>query len=593
MGKKKSKKKLESEKNDTINKVIAYRRTLRDIENSIKYDTLTEDELETARANVNKLRMASSNKENEYFRDSSKGLYLGLSINLLDGSKNDITPLYFDWNKITNHVGVLGASGVGKTILMLSNIKDTIDKGWSTIIVDPKGGNGQEIVNSTFSFCKDKNIIDNTYYLSPALPENSFFINPLFGMNNIEIATTIRDLMMGEKTEQFYGDITYKTVLAIITCFDFIEKVNDPDGTIATKEIEEENDRHQMYMMLNSFINKTIDGINEGAINNLNEPENTMLESIDKIVAKRTLVTFRDLAKEVSHEKLTDLKNTVEQVFIDEKSPIKKRLEKMKNEALFIIEDTLKQEKEFFSKVSTSLSTILTKLSAGSIGDIFCTTRTNPMAAKLGKENAEQFVLIIQPFSLRFGDIANTVIKLVLKQLNTLFGNVGSTERIINRTAIFLDEGGVTLFADSQDMFNKSRSLGGTIFIYTQSFADFTDSVGKEKAKIIIDNINTTVRMRVNDIESAERIVKELSKTKEFSSTTVASTSTSDSKVIIQKNEEDVLNPTDVTLMPVGRGIVKYDGDVYLVDFAHYGKVYSDIKFKTNKYFEIIDSQGY
>jgi len=100
-------------------------------------------------------------------------------------------------------------------------------------------------------------------------------------------------------------------------------------------------------------------------------------------------------------------------------------------------------------------------------------------------------------------------------------------------------------------------------------------------------------RMRVNDPDSAKRVVGELSTTTSFTSTTVASTGSNDSRVIIQKKEEDILTPTDVMLMPVGRGIVKFDGGITLTDFAHYGKIYSEIKFSTNSYFKEIDRQGF
>ena len=578
---------------ELVKKILGFRRALRDTESDIKINENTEQQLKEKRETVGKLRTIISNLENASFRNVNKGMYIGLGINLLRQADNQIKPTYLDWDKITNHVGVLGASGVGKTILMLSNIKDTIDKGWSSIIVDPKGGNGQEIVNATYSYAKEKNLLKNTYYLSPAMPENSLLINPNFGLTNIEIATSIRDMMMGDNTEDFYGDITYKTVLSILMCFQFLESVQDEDGSIARQEIDAENQRHEDYMRLNSLstdIDTANSSVEEGVTNNLHR--DSILIANDKIKSKRTLVTYRDLAKEVSHTKLSDLKELVENTFIPDDVANRPKMEKLREQALNVIEDTLKQEKDFFGKVSTSLSTLLTKLSAEEIGDIFCTIRTNPLIAKLGKQDHEQFILLVQPFSIRFGNIANTVVELVLKQVTTLIGNVGSTERIINRIAFFIDEFGSVLYEDITDLFNKARSLGVTLFVYTQSYQDYVDAIGEAKAKIVMDNINTTIRMRMNDIESAERVVSELSTTKEFTSTTVASTGTTDSRVIVQKSEEDVISPTDVTLLPIGRGIVKYDGEILLVDFAHYGKIYSSIKFSTNKYFEEIDRQS-
>lgn len=582
-------------KEEAISKIIDYRKVARKIESEIMEQDFSEDERKEKEKTIKKLRNAISNIENNVFRDHNKGLYLGLSINLRDPSDNEIVPRYLNWDKITNHVGVIGASGVGKTILMLSNIKDTINKGWNAIVVDPKGGNGQEVVNATVSFAKDKGILSNTYYLSPASPENSFLINPCFGQSNTEISTSIRDMMMGEKTEQFYGDITYKTVLSVLTCFEFLEKNNDPDGTIAKEEIDRENAKHEIIMKTNNFVNR-YDAKNQttekGFVNSLNDTENAFLENSEKdIVSIRTLVTFKDIAKKISHEELTNLRNRVKDEMIDKNSKHKKKLETLKEEALFIIEDTLKQEKDFFSKVSTSLSTLLTKLSAGEVGKIFCSIRTNPLMNKLLDD--KQFVLIVQPFSIVFGDIANTIIKLILKQVSTLLGNIGSTERIINRIGMFIDETGVALFNGVEDFYNKARGLGATMFNYTQSYQDYYAALGEVKGKIVLDSINTTIRMRVNDISSAETVVSELSTYTEHNSTTVAHTGVDaeSSKVIIQKTENNLLNATDVTLLPMGRGIVKNDRNIYLVDFAHYGKIYSDIKFTTNKFFEEMDRE--
>jgi len=594
--KEKDNKKTAEKKEKTIKKIMDYRRVAKKIEKELMSSELTEEEVREKKETIHKLRNAISNLENNELRDHNKGMYLGLSVNLRDPSDNEVVPKYLSWDKITNHVGVIGASGVGKTILMLSNIKDTINKGWNSIVIDPKGGNGQEVVNATVSFAKEKGILKNTYYLSPAMPQNSFLINPCFGQSNTEIATSIRDMMMGEKTEQFYGDITYKTVLAILTCFEFIEKNADPDGEIAKTEVDNENKKHEIFIKTSGFNNR-YDSENQivegGLIDKITGKEDVYMDvsGSKDIVSIRTLVTYKDIAKKISHDELTKLKEKVENEMIDVDSPYRAKLESMKEEALFIIEDTLRQEKEFFSKVSTSLSTLLTKLSAGEVGEIFCKIRTNPLMVKLLSE--EQFILIVQPFPTRFGDISNTIVKLILKQLSTLFGNVGSTERIINRIAIFIDETGVALYNGVEDLYNKARGLGGTLFNYTQSYQDYYAALGPVKGKIVLDSINTTIRMRVNDIESAKTVVEELSTYSEFNSTTVAHTgvASENSRVIIQKTEKEILNATDVTLIPVGRGIVKNDREISLVDFAHYGKIYSDIKFNTNNFFKEMDRQ--
>lgn len=591
MGKSKN---LSQSKQESIKRILFFRKGLRDLADKLTREDLNKEEIDTVKSHIFKLRNIISNLENESFRDDSKGMYLGLGINLLNPEDNEIIPTYLDWDIVTSHVGILGASSVGKTILMLSNIKDVIAHGWNSIIIDPKGGNGQEVVNGVFSFCKEKGILNNTHYLSPAAPEVSFLMNPLFGMGNEEIAASIRDMMMSDSTDQFYGDITYKIVLSIMLGFEFLEKISDFSGITARKEIDEENRKHEEVLKTNTFARNLDEGNNfteVGSVDGLTN-EKLFLDSNKDILSKRTLVTFKDIFNYASHANLDELKKIVEDTDVLDSMEGARELRKIKEEAYLALTDTLQQEKEFFGKVSVSLSTLLTKLSLGSVGKIFCTIRTNPMMSRLAAKGESPFVLVVQPFPTRFKDIANTVVKIIMKQVETMLGYIGSTERKIERVAMFIDESGSVFYTGIQNLFNKARSLGGTLFVYTQSYQDYVDAIGETKAKIVLDNITTTIRFRMNDIGSAEIVVKELSQVREFNSTTVASTGTNDSRVIISKTQEDVLSPTDVTMMPQGRGIVKHDGKISLVDFAHYGKIYSEIKFSTNKYFREIDRQN-
>ena len=107
-----------------------------------------------------------STEETKMF-NTERGMCNGLGINLLSSTEDTIAPSYWEWDKITKHWGVQGASGVGKTVLMLTHAKQIIEKGWNLIITDPKSGHGQEIINAVASFMKESGRQEDFINMSP------------------------------------------------------------------------------------------------------------------------------------------------------------------------------------------------------------------------------------------------------------------------------------------------------------------------------------------------------------------------------------------------------------------------------------------
>ena len=72
--------------------------------------------------------------------------------------------------------------------------------------------------------------------------------------------------------------------------------------------------------------------------------------------------------------------------------------------------------------------------------------------------------------------------------------------------SIYIDEASNIIYPGIEDLFNKAGGAGVWIQAFTQSQADMEAEIGAERAKKILDNTNTKIFMRVNDVSTAEYI---------------------------------------------------------------------------------------
>jgi hypothetical protein len=83
-----------------------------------------------------------------------------------------------------------------------------------------------------------------------------------------------------------------------------------------------------------------------------------------------------------------------------------------------------------------------------------------------------------------------------------------------------------------------------------------------------MDNINTNVRMRMNDIESCRVVAEEVGYKKTFNTTTMHGNN--DTRFMSDVKEELIVPPEFVRKIPVARAIVKNDKDIYMLDLPYY-----------------------
>lgn len=532
--------------------------------NNLEDSDYSEDELED-RENRIKINLAEAE---EAMINVKKGLYFGTAHPLTQDSNPEPIPLYAKWSNLNNHVGYKGTTRVGKTQSMIGHIDQCIEKGWDVIILEPKGGVGQDVLSATAeSAYKHKRAEEISYY-SPAFVNNlSEKVNLLYGKSNLEITSMLIDSIKEPNMDSFYLEIASRIILAETTSFEFLQAISDPEGLL-TKYLEEEE-----VIKYHEFVNssnyeeelKYGDMIEKMKLDSEIKKE---IKELTDIGFNRTLLTYKDLERYCSYEGLTELRNLVDAIPVDKKATdaISNKQIRLKIESLRILDSALKTDKTFFDKVSTTLANRLLQLSVGPIGDMLCGTRINPLANKL--LNKEKGVIaVIQPFPMKFKKSAEMFNKTFLGMLDSMMGTVGVEGRALpRRVAIFIDEAGAIAYPGIENFFNRAGGLGTTVFVYTQSDEDYSLAVGDTIANVIIDNVNTKVIMRQNLQKSANDAAETIGTVQNYKTIAMVSAGGADGRYTSDIQKEYICEPSDIQALPVGEGIIIHDGKKYYLE---------------------------
>lgn len=438
-----------------------------------------------------------------------KGFYMGAAAELsLESGKAIPFPLYLDWNNLDNHYMFFGTTRYGKTRALANHMRQFIEKGYNVILVDPKGGINHEIIAWAAQFAEDSGRLDDLAFYNPVFPTLTDYFNPLFGKGNSAIASEMMLLASGKSGaangEDFFIQQIGKIIGTICTACEYLEKVQDPEGKKVQAEIEIEIKKYYLSKITNGHkvtFNKDTMIMNpdlSARINNkIVEPPMRTTEG----AYKRKLLTYKDLAHYAMYDNLASLKSTVISTPIPPMDNIESasELRTLRDEALSLLDGSIGTSKEYYEKTTGSLIELLTRLSTGSIGRMFCTTPINPIALRFA-DKEKGMIAIIQPNPLLYQKVSDTIMKIFLKNLESIYADVAAGGRAKPRkTVLLIDEASKAMFPGVEEMFNKLGGLGMTLGLYTQSQADMIMMVGKDVARVIMDNINTVAYMKTND----------------------------------------------------------------------------------------------
>jgi type IV secretory pathway TraG/TraD family ATPase VirD4 len=155
--------------------------------------------------------------------------------------------------------------------------------------------------------------------------------------------------------------------------------------------------------------------------------------------------------------------------------------------------------------VSSSLRTVLTALSVGSVGKVIGKANTNPFIERL--EKGKRVILVVQTGSLLTRRTAHIIARVLLSMVQSFVGRVLAGGGIINPPlCVHIDEASNVLYLGIEDLFNKAGGAGVWLHLMTQSYQDLVAELGDPHAKKILDNTNTKIVFRVNDPETARYV---------------------------------------------------------------------------------------
>jgi hypothetical protein len=491
--------------------------------------------------------------------DLSKGLYIGAGVELNIETSTIVKPIYISWSDLAGHFSVFGTTRVGKTRLMVSLIRQCIQRGMDILVVEPKGSLGQETIAWVLQFTQEANRLRDYKYISPMFPDLSVKFNPLYGLSNEEIASLVSDIIPAK--DEFFSAIGFQITMAILLGLEFLEAVE------GGKEVK-------------NIIKKEYQRVFSGSANIINEVCNlsdpdlatrvvlpTPGQGLDLVDPPyRSIVTFADLATYSTHEGITAIYGYVEKITVEQYSTTDigeiNKLNVLKGEALRALREQAEKDKGFFSKVGSSFNIILQQLSTGMLGEVLCSTKINPvMDGYRNKEHGQ--ILVLQPFPLIFKQASTAFVRIFFAMFTAAYGNIGAAGRGFPREiCLFIDEGGAVLYPGVESLFNKAGGLGLRIFIFSQSFADYDDALGKDVSKIVNDNTNIKLYLKMNDAESRAQIQNSFGKVRIASAGYAGSKL--DLKVQINESEKDLLISAHIADMKKQEFLLQYQDGRYI-----------------------------
>ena len=487
-----------------------------------------------------KKMMAKDLNGSNYVQNLDEGLFVGFGKDLKE-AESEIIPIYVPWKNLNGHLVVFGTTRVGKTRLMMSFIEQMIQLGMDLFIVDPKGSEGQEILAWILEYAEKHGKMDCVKYISPMFVKHSLLFNPLYYLSDEEVSSLIKDLIMAD--EDFYKSMGADVVYAISLALNYIEKTSPKERV--EKEIKDEYKRYNH------------DGEIVDEIQNIMDPDlaerasnPSMPTHIDNSIPPlRSLMTFADLYSYSSKHGMEILKgyvdSTNEELSDFEHTP---ELRSLKVQALAALEKMIKKPDDYFIKVGSTYESLISQLSSGRVGGVLSTTKINPIIDMLySREKSNIFV--IQPFPLVFKQASDAFVKIFFGMLTSLYGRIGATGRMLPRqVGLCVDEGGSVLYPGVEALFNKAGGLGLRIMIFTQAFSDFDAVVGEDVSRIISDNTNIKIYLRMNDETSRERVSKSFGILKQISESSGGTKR--DVRAMAQRGEENILNDSHVAEIP-------------------------------------------
>ncbi|WP_457601585.1 type IV secretory system conjugative DNA transfer family protein [Hydrogenivirga sp.] len=176
-----------------------------------------------------------------------------------------------------------------------------------------------------------------------------------------------------------------------------------------------------------------------------------------------------------------------------------------REDALLSLKDLVSKDPNYWSKISTTAEVLLDQLSTGTIGELFGRVRFNPIRERV---LVERKPIIFYAFLGRLvigEEIASAVARLLSTTMIGIYGHMYANNDYFDRMFVeYIDEAKQVFHRGIEQKFNIAGGLNVSICAFTQSKGDLEEKLGKDLAKVIMDNTNWLL-FSVLDPDTAEQ----------------------------------------------------------------------------------------
>lgn len=204
--------------------------------------------------------------------------------------------------------------------------------------------------------------------------------------------------------------------------------------------------------------------------------------------------SFPNINRYVVFEKMNELAEELKAIDDPE-------AEHVRNNLLGIISS----KEEHYSKISVNLQTSISQVTDGNFGKIIGFAKDNRLINRL--ERGEGVIFVAQLASMLNDQAAATSGRVLMNMIKNLVGRFYVTKRkFTSPLSVHVDEAQSVFYPGVEELFAKAGSANVMMSCYAQSIAQYRSVLGEDLTVALLDNCNTQMYMKANDLTTSEYV---------------------------------------------------------------------------------------
>ncbi|MCD6056226.1 MAG: traD [Gammaproteobacteria bacterium] len=418
----------------------------------------------------------------------------------LHGVGNHEETIRIPQHQRNGHILVLGTTRVGKTRLASILINQDIRNGEAVIVLDPKGD--LELMRDIYSAANAANRLDDVYCLHAGFSEVSARYNPLATFSDIsEVATRVVSGMSSSSGDDVFKDFAWKYVNIVAHClFEMGRPLNYKNIAFFVTHLDDLLVAYMTTVVLPQYpeIQPILDRIQSAHSAKLDKKGNPVSPMQQADVIKECINTLLEQHSQNKENDQSWLFSTI----------------------LLSLQDAANMNKEYYDKITASLSPALDKINQGSGASLFSfdddSTHLHNKEINLMEVIKERKIVYIGLDAMSNKVLAQAVGKALIADLVSTVGRLykqsSTNQSAPHSLCLHADEFSDIIESQFVTLLNKAGGAGVKVIAYSQTLQDIESGFGGNHAlaKMTEGNLNTLIMLRVKNRETAELLINQL-----------------------------------------------------------------------------------